>query len=155
MQLKGNITIEQSKPDVQVTESGKQASVTINYTLKGIDLSEGVHPTGNEDDDSEEADRVLDLAKKEIRKHFIDFYQGKFGLYAEPGTRYPKEANPIVETEEFVGVDADVHIYGGETVESLKDLQAEVNVTAFYDIPASALASAVELAMKALIGKEK
>jgi hypothetical protein len=145
MNLKGNIQIEQGKPEVEVTESMTQIMVSIDYSLSGVDLSEGVIPTGEEEGDAEEASRVMDLAQKEIRKFFIDFYRG---LELPPG------ADPITGAKEFIGLDCDVNFYGGETIEELKNMSVDVAVSAYYDIPRSALESTIELAVNSLIGKQ-
>lgn len=144
MQLKGNIQVETSKPEIEITESMTQAMVTIEYHLTGVDLSEGIAPTGNEEEDADEADRVKDLKEKELRKYFIDYYRGM---------EIPENSDPIVNTEEFVGLDCNVTIYGGETIEELKNLSMDIQVSAFYDLPRSSLERTIEDATKPLLGK--
>lgn len=145
--MKGNIKIEESHRDTEtVGERGvPQIRVTINYSIEGIDLSEGLkEPVGEKEQDDfyADMDERTDQVQRDLRNYFNN-------LFSKPGvdaTQYPD----LVNQPNFVGLHADVSLYTPEKFEDLKNVHGDIEVHAFYDVPVSSLETVIEKATKDL-----
>lgn len=146
MTLKGNITVEEGRREVETVgeRNVPQIRVTIPYTFSGVDLTEFIQgSSADEESDSELADEAVSLAVNALRNHVIQFY----------GERFKEYPVKIANTQDFVGLDCDVSIFGIEVTEDLKSCSIEVEIHCFYDVPVSDLEEAIEGVKNSLLGK--
>lgn len=152
MELKGNIQVEESGRNVETSESGKQITVTISYLIKGIDISEGLSEppadVNNEESDrfSEIVDERLDEIRTEIAKNVDGFFKHGWGNYES----FPD----VVRTPDFVGLHAEVTGGGPQTLEEAKNVEIDLEINAFYDLPVSSLESVIERVKDQIFGKK-
>jgi len=137
MKLAGNITVKEGRTDIAtVGESNNpQIKVTKSYTLSGVDLTTGVTLSEGDEEDNV-VDDLIDQAKREIQQTAESFTPEELGIGGE-----------------FVGMSADVSIHG-LTLEELKNLEVQLDLTAFYDVPIGKIEESLDELKSTLIGKE-
>jgi hypothetical protein len=144
--FKGNIKVKVDYDHIDVVEDKTQASVTKTYTLTDVDLS-GEVSNINDADGSEgwidEAERQLDSFLRDLKKEFVNFE-----------TELSSHKRYFENDENLVGFNAEVSLGSFEKKSDLTKMKVDIELVAFYDIPALRLGFVMDEVIEALTSKD-
>jgi len=144
--FKGNIKINVDYDHIDVVDDKTQASVTKTYTLTDVDLS-GEISNINDAEGSEgwidEVERQLDSFLSALKKEFVNFE-----------TELSSHKRYFENDENLVGFNAEVSLGSFEKKSDLTKMKVNIELVAFYDIPALRLGFVMDEVIEALTSKD-
>jgi hypothetical protein len=125
--FKGKIKVQADRVETDVSEDKGQVSITKNYILTDVDLSDEVSGIKDEDGTGEwlyEAEQQLDHFLRDLKKEFVRFE-----------TELSSHERHFQNDQNLLGVSAEISLGSFEKKADLSKMKVEIELVAFYDIP--------------------